>query len=353
MSHFTVLVIGENPEEQLAPYSEQDEYYMSFIDKTKEVEKEYKTKKTSEFHCASDNSWGQEISQEFYKKLSKAKVGERFEQSVGKNGFGSYFKKGEHYRGYFTVPEKRERMKNSRWFKVVSILETTHPDKDICFEGKIKVERVTQPKRIPVNQVYKTIEAYAKDYHGYYKVNGKYGYRSNENAKWDWYQLGGRWTGFFKLKPGVNGGLGTPSLVSSRRAEVGTADQALKRNIDFDAMYSENLECSIKSYEEFKELYKKDPEKAEQEAYFNYGVYNTSGNREEFIPETKEKYLDRNASISTFAIVKDGKWYEKGEMGWWACVSNEKDTKEWNQEFKKLLDEIPEDTILSLYDCHI
>ena len=40
-------------------------------------------------------------------------------------------------------------------------------------------------------------------------------------------------------------------------------------------------------------------------------------------------------------------------MGWWGSCSNEKDSKEWNQEFKKLLDEIPEDTKIGLYDCHI
>jgi hypothetical protein len=38
-------------------------------------------------------------------------------------------------------------------------------------------------------------------------------------------------------------------------------------------------------------------------------------------------------------------------MGWWACVSDEKDN--WSEEFAKLLDEIPDDTLLSVYDCHI
>ncbi len=53
----------------------------------------------------------------------------------------------------------------------------------------------------------------------------------------------------------------------------------------------------------------------------------------------------------TFAVVTpDGKWYEKGEMGWWAVVSNEK--KEWPDIFKKLIEPYNENYSV-LMDCHI
>ena len=45
--------------------------------------------------------------------------------------------------------------------------------------------------------------------------------------------------------------------------------------------------------------------------------------------------------------------YEKGKMGRWGTVSNQKDSKTRQSEFKKLLEELPEDTLLSVYDCHI
>lgn len=61
----------------------------------------------------------------------------------------------------------------------------------------------------------------------------------------------------------------------------------------------------------------------------------------------------RASSISSFAVVKDGVWYEQGDMGWWGIIANEKDVKDWNEEFNKLLDEASDDTLLSLYDCHI
>ena len=54
-----------------------------------------------------------------------------------------------------------------------------------------------------------------------------------------------------------------------------------------------------------------------------------------------------------FAFVKEGQWYERGRMGWWACVSNEKDRDEWNRQFNKMMDELPANTLLTLVDCHI
>ena len=56
---------------------------------------------------------------------------------------------------------------------------------------------------------------------------------------------------------------------------------------------------------------------------------------------------------TTFAILKDGRWYERGKMGWWACVADEKDPVKWDAEFWKLIDQTSDDTLLSVVDCHI
>jgi len=34
-------------------------------------------------------------------------------------------------------------------------------------------------------------------------------------------------------------------------------------------------------------------------------------------------------------------------------VTDEKDEGEWKAEFRKLLEGLPDDTLLSVYDCHI
>ena len=61
----------------------------------------------------------------------------------------------------------------------------------------------------------------------------------------------------------------------------------------------------------------------------------------------------RQRAIMTFAVLKDGKWYDRGDMGWWGIVTNEKDTDVWEREFSALLDDLPPETWLAVVDCHI
>ena len=98
------------------------------------------------------------------------------------------------------------------------------------------------------------------------------------------------------------------------------------------------------------------------EAYHNQsavkalaGTREFSWDHEDVMEPDREKFLQaaRDSAIATFAVLMDGTWYEKGEMGWWGIVSNEQDRDEWLSQFGKLLDSLPDDTLLSVYDCHI
>ena len=40
-------------------------------------------------------------------------------------------------------------------------------------------------------------------------------------------------------------------------------------------------------------------------------------------------------------------------MGWWGCVSDEKDCDKWYEEYAALLDGLPPSTLITLVDCHI
>lgn len=349
MSHFAVLVIGENPEEQLKPFDEN--LKIEFKDETEEHRKEYETEYTSEFYCNSHSSWGQEITKELFETLKTSKIGSVIEYEIKKRTFpGQYFKKHLKYRGYYTL-ENHKRCKGSQWFEVEDILNTDIPDGDACFEGKILIRKITSPKRIALKDKYPIYEDYLKHYHGT-DNSEKQGYYFNPQAKWDWYQLGGRWTGFFTLKLKSNGKLGEPSLVSERRVNPGTADQAYKKDIDFEKMRQNNFEDASKRYDEFENLSKEKTIDAGA-AYFDYGIRNIAKNSKKFIPEPREEFIKRHAPVITFAVVKDGKWYERGEMGWWGIVSDEKNTDEWNEQFTKLIEEQSDDTLLSLFDCHI
>lgn len=63
--------------------------------------------------------------------------------------------------------------------------------------------------------------------------------------------------------------------------------------------------------------------------------------------------IDWEKTDTTFCLVIDGKWYEKGEMGWWAMVSNEIPDDEWDKWFLELVKELPEDSEVYNIDFHI
>lgn len=239
---------------------------------------------------------------------------------------------------------------------------------EYAFEGKTPRE------------VYPTYEAYLKDWAGLSEKDthtGKYGYWYNPNAKWDWYVIGGRWPDFFKLK--------------SKGSEY--TDQAKIKDIDFDGMRKKDGQEAKKRYESVERLFGSIPqlEKRWKDIVDKNGAYSNMSiedkrtlyhnqpsmkllksaqistdiskedhdlliwlNLEDY-QVTKEDYIQKamDGAISTFALIKDGKWFERGQMGWWGCVGNEKEESLWDTEFSNLIKDLPDETLLTVIDCHI
>ena len=318
--HFTVLVIGENPEKQLAPFDEN--LSVEFYDKTQEFQQQYEQGKTYQFYSSNSII----ITKELFDELKNSKVGRVaiIDIKEDKPKLNDKFKT-------YCILENGIISKNYSWFEVDEVLTN----------DKFLIRKIAAPKKMSIKDKYPKYEDYLKYWHNIDDTNQQ-GYYFNPQAKWNWYQLGGRWTGFFILKPHAKGVIGEYSFVSDRRAKYGTADQAYKKDIDFDAMRQKAFEVSSKNYDEF--------EKARQSEnfdpityYFKFGIENTSKNPKKYIPQTREEYIKKHSHISTFAILKDGKWDEK----------NGKSDDIWYQKFDKLLDKLQDDTLLSLFDCHI
>lgn len=242
---------------------------------------------------------------------------------------------------------------------------------------------------------YPTLKQYAEDYHGHESVDGEtgeYGYWENPNAKWDWWEVGGRWTGFFKMKDGAKYEVGSPGLMGTP-AQKGFGDSALKRDIDFSGMKQKAHAEAIETYKMIEEIFGgKIPEvtikwedlvKQEELSYEKKReVYHNQPAMMEYkrikdekweslmkdekkrgfafidlqdFSCTAEQYAEEVslANTRTFAVLKDGKWYERGKMGWWASVSSDIGEKEWNQKYQELLDSLSDDTLLTVVDCHI
>lgn len=217
-------------------------------------------------------------------------------------------------------------------------------------------------------------EDYEKD-----ELTGKRGHWTNPNAKWDWYVLGGRWAGYFTLKPGRFGTQGHhrakdfAKITGQVVEEIPKikVDQCVKGDIDIDRMRLEVKVDALAQYQKFIDDLKGEPLPPKwsefRDRYKNVEQARTEYNQipgvrnlrrywdiDHFI-KTEDEFV--NAAVDSvlvpFAVVKDSKWYERGQMGWFGMAVNEKDKEVWCREFSKLFNSLSDDTILSLYDCHI
>lgn len=218
------------------------------------------------------------------------------------------------------------------------------------------------------------------DDHGLYALT-----TYNRDAKWDWYEVGGRWSGFLKLKPGAAPARRRSAFDETPATPDGFADIARKGEVDVEGMrdaaegearetwrlyaaaiagtpgavpwsaFVARIEEGTLLLEDARLAYGAQPRvrafDAAKELQARLG-WPASLDR---FPETEAEYLARARALAmtTFAYVRHGEWCERGDMGWWAIVSNEKDPDAWAAEFAAMLDSVPDDTLLTVVDCHI
>lgn len=311
MSHFVVLVIGDDVDLQLAPFNEQpdkDDPHVEFVfdDQTDEFRKEYD------------------------------------EGSV----------------------------------KIIK-----YPDGSWVFaHAATDDDKAAQIAPVSANfsELYSTFEEFCKEWHGTEpNEQGRYGYSSNPKAKWDWYTIGGRWSGYFKALPGVIGKVGEPGVFNNE-AQPGWYDQLHRGSIDFEGMRADAAaeankrydayETAVKGLEvpkpwaEFRTAFENidDARKAYRET-----PYITALRSADLLPWFedpvevygigREKFVERasSGSFTPYAVLKDGEWYSKGEMGWFGMSTDDVDPETWNDRVWELLRDLPEDTLITAVDCHI
>ena len=370
MSHFNVLVVGDYPEQQLAPFQENNmgdcpEEYMEFDDRTEEIEDEYANGTKKEWHPKATLH----LSQDLVDRVEKGEVIDLRDHVP--DAFSNAVEKGTKYliadvanknmhvlcnlhaNVIDSTPLNVEETKKAllryeaSYTNQEGVLNTTALNNFVSGIRHLKLQKVAPPKDVAFKEIYPDIDTFAQDWYGFAdkdEEHDAYGYWENPNCKWDWYQLGGRWRGSFLLKEGgKKHDESEVSWAANGSLPENRVDQAYVKDIDWDKMADESLENAIEMWKDFQEKRKADPT---FDGRWSHGV-------KEGKEEDEEYYLENSWEFSTFAVLKDGEWYENGSMGWWGVVSDEKEEHSWKQEFEKLVRGLPEDTLLSVYDCHI
>ncbi|GAB6037158.1 hypothetical protein JCM15519_17170 [Fundidesulfovibrio butyratiphilus] len=223
---------------------------------------------------------------------------------------------------------------------------------------------------------------------------GRRGYWENPNAKWDWYQLGGRWAGFLLVSAGVAGIRSEESTFSKnfrlRRGEPDPygddplrVDAARHGDINWEGMMKAMAQAAGKRWDEEMQRVAQADKTAEawRSEFFSMDD-KTKGRFARMLESTglpnsletyrlwclnrsfltgvdllhdKDRggYVAKNSVPLTFAYLKDGKWGERGDMGWFGCVADEKDCTTWEKEFEQMLETLSPDTMIWIVDCHI
>lgn len=186
--------------------------------------------------------------------------------------------------------------------------------------------------KIPHKVRYENFEEFVKDWSGYKKdkkdkKTGRYGYWENPNAKWDWWTIGGRWTGSISGFDAYN----APENQERCDGCFGTGIRPGGREEFGEEWFKGTNGCNG---------CKGTGKRAKWTLNDHDGDIQLVENvKKDFVP---------------FAIIDaDGKWYEKGEMGWFGVSSGDKKEKVWDDQAKKLIIKNHEKSYAVIVDCHI
>lgn len=384
MSHFAVMVIGPNVEQQLAPFHEFEctgtvDQYVQTIDKLEELRAEYESSTRTmmrgpagELVAAYDDMFYREPTSEESKVV----------------GMGSGFGSGISWRSADWGDGKGYRAKVK--FKPEGWEEVELPFKEIM--TLVEFIKYQQHDDFPILQEGDVPDLEDGDgcKWGWARVNAageviEYTRRTNPNAEWDWWVLGGRYSGFLKLKEGagVIAEKGRKGLMGSCMNDgAGWVDSVVKGAIDFEGMRANDgnkaadrwdkanaakvaaglpSDATWDTWETVRERHPGNIEAARKEYHAQpamkvvsealdnpfRGVDDLLVSREQFIQQARDR------ALVTYAMIKDGQWYAKGDMGWWGMSTDDMTQDEWNRKVNEMIDGLPDDTQITIVDCHI
>jgi hypothetical protein len=179
----------------------------------------------------------------------------------------------------------------------------------------------------------------------------KTGYWCNPNAKWDWWCIGGRWSGMLTLKQGY---LGLYEHLTEeekkKQLQQGVCDQARVKKF----VFPDNLKAR-RVAERVWEIAVEGSPLREGESPITYGLL---FKKEYYLTQygTKERYMDYETKFLPYAILTaDGEWLATGDMGWWGMDNATRESRDsYVNQFDEYLKKAQEENLfITIVDCHI
>ncbi len=217
----------------------------------------------------------------------------------------------------------------------------------------------------PVSSLY-SFEQYCGEYFGYRRdPDGHWGFFYNPRATWDWYNIGGRFSGELLVKEDAERVLRVPE------GEDEDADQpdghrwvngAYMKDIAWEKMQELKIASARLAYERLSDAFRThDDSKLGFFAKITEAGIAGWGNMLYIDGESLEEYMSRRGAtkadihpLDVFAFVdSSGVWHASGDMGSFGFASNEKPERTWHDELNALTEAIDPDDLVVIVDCHI
>lgn len=161
-----------------------------------------------------------------------------------------------------------------------------------------------------------------------------------DGSKWDWWVVGGRWTGY--LDPTYDPYKDERNYERCRFCEgTGVTTQAVA---DEYPAYREHvgkpcIQCNA--------------EHDGEPAPFPGKML-----RFDLVPHPSDSgtpvrtILERGIDATFAVVTPDGEWHERGSMGWFGMSTDDKEVEAWRQEWHDLL-VMHQDKLATIVDCHV
>jgi hypothetical protein len=208
----------------------------------------------------------------------------------------------------------------------------------------------------------RTLDDFAEEWSGYRKnEEGVYGRVTNPNAKWDWYQIGGRWSKMITPNFGTKSELDLDAVrLLKARDAVNTHRQwnTAREEAEPDEEQLAHAKDLLERRETWREIYKNPRELALDAAAFDevdWLLWDIDDAKLMRMPESKYAENRSTRALTHAFIDLEGKWNERGDMGWFALCDDENEGSYDGKDgaFWQFVDSLPDDSMLYLVDCHI
>lgn len=242
------------------------------------------------------------------------------------------------------------------------------PEKEFRLpEGAVEIE-------IPQSELSaaegESIEKFAEDWGGWEKkADGRFYDHTNPNKKWDWWQIGGRYSERLQIKGRQGrynqarvGDLDIKAMTAQRKRERrSTIAECCKEAGITETELEIACHEEAAAHEDWLKLSDPRPRGTEWRKWLedqgsNRAVLAKASvcwNLPKIGTKTLDEWVESAPPLSAFAFVKDGQWVESGSMGWFGMVSDEKPAKDWEDEFGEMFRSLPADAHVAIVDCHI